>query len=161
MRIATVHPDMLGELAELQATGEEIINQVQMSIAIESRDTEGDELVESTYVFGYAKEWDKWTFQEYKEKRTPDTRLMSDRNWTETEHIFWQDSEATPQVSVPNRVADELAEATGADSVTIQVPVGPVDETGYRTIYDSNGEDMIENPDVFIPEDVRSGDGDA
>lgn len=125
---------MLSELGNLQSSDESVYT-TGMTIDIETRSEDGDELVHSEYKFAYAKEWDKWTFVEYIEKRTPDTEQIGDRNWRDAEHIFWQDVSETRRIDVPPEVADSLAEATGADSVTIQVPANGLDESRYEQVY--------------------------
>jgi len=129
---------MLNELSGLQSSGESVMH-ITMSFEIETRSEESGELVEKEYKFSYAKEWDKWTFQEYTELRTPDTTRISDRNWTRSRHILWHDVNETPTIDVPPEVADALAEATGANSVTIQVPVGGINENEYATIKEATG----------------------
>jgi hypothetical protein len=129
---------MLNELSGLQSSDESIWH-VNMSFEIETRCEESGELVHKTYTFSYAKEWDKWTFQEYHEERTPDTTRITDRNWTRSRHILWSDVSETPTIDVPPEVADALAKATGAESVTIQVPVGGINENEYETIKEATG----------------------
>ena len=121
---------MLSDLQGLQESDENVWT-TAMSVEIETRSEDGDELVHKEYTFSYAKEWDKWTFQEYREKRTPDTTKMTDRNWRKARHIMWNDVNETPTIDVPPEVAQSLAEATGAESITIQVPAGSLDEPKY------------------------------
>lgn len=121
---------MLRDLTEIQSS-DESVNGVEMSFDVETRSEEGDELVEKNYVFCYAKEWDKWTFTEYVEKRTPVTGDITDRNWRKSRHIMW-DSTETASIDVPPEVAQSLADATGSDSVTIQVPAGSVRENKFK-----------------------------
>lgn len=121
---------MLTELEELQHSSEDLWG-VNLSFEIETRSEDGDELVHKEYSFSYAKEWDKWTLTEYHEKRTPDTNLMTKRNWRKARHIFWDDAE-TATIDVPPEVSKALAQATGSDSVTVQVPAGSVDEHTYK-----------------------------
>ena len=125
---------MLSELGNLQSSDESVYT-TGMTIDIETRSEANDELVHREYKFAYAKEWDKWTFVEYIEKRTPDTEQIGDRNWRDAEHIFWQDVSETRRIDVPPEVADSLAEATGANSVTIQVPANGLDESRYEQVY--------------------------
>lgn len=93
-----------------------------MNFEIETRDDERNELVEKVYTFSYAKQWDRWTFQEFVERRTSDTKMMKDRNWRKTRELFWHDVHETPDVEVPPEVTDRLAMATGSESVVIQTP---------------------------------------
>lgn len=122
---------MLSELEDLQESDESVWC-TRMSFDIETRSEDGDELVHKTYTFSYAKEWDKWTFQEYHEKRTPDTSRMSDRNWRKSRHIMWNDVNETPTIDVPPEVSKQLAMATGSESVTIQVPAGSINDLEYE-----------------------------
>lgn len=122
---------MLSELEDLQESDESVWC-TNMSFDIETRSDDGDEIVHKKYTFSYAKEWDKWTFHEYKEKRSPDTTKISDRDWSKSRHIFWQDVNETPTIDVPPEVSKALAEATGSESVTIQVPAGSIQENEYK-----------------------------
>ena len=122
---------MLEELSDLQES-EENLWSTSMCFEFETRSEDSGELVHKEYKFSYAKEWDKWTFQEYVEKRTPDTARMSDRNWRKSRHILWSDVNETPTIDVPPEVSRKLAEATGSESVTIQVPAGSLNEREYK-----------------------------
>jgi hypothetical protein len=122
---------MLSDLADLQES-DETVSRISMSFDIETRCEESGELVEKVYTFSHAKEWDKWTFQEYEEKRTPDTTRMADRNWRKSRHILWSDVNETQTIDVPPEVSRKLAEATGSESVTIQVPAGSLNEQEYK-----------------------------
>jgi hypothetical protein len=131
---------MLGELTELQQPSDETIQRIDMNFEVRTRDSEANELVEKVYTFCYAKEWDKWTFQEYVERRSPDTTRMSDRDWRRVQHCLWHDVNETPDIDVPPQVADKLAKATGSESVTIQVPRGPIGDTTYETVTEATGD---------------------
>ena len=122
---------MLSDLQDLQESDESLWH-TNLSIEIETRSQDGNEIVHKEYTFSYAKEWDKWTFHEYLEKRTPDTTRMADRNWRKAQHIFWQDVDKTPSIDVPPEAAKALAEATGSESITIQVPAGTIHEPEYK-----------------------------
>lgn len=113
---------MLTELEELQESDEEIWGSTSMSFTIETRMEESDEIVERTYTFTHAEEWDKWMFQEFEEKRTDDTETVAGRNWRRTRHILWNDVNETPTIDVPPEVGQKLKEATNAENVTIQTP---------------------------------------
>lgn len=103
-----------------------------LSIEIRTRDKDANNLIEREYSFSYAPEWDKWMFHEYVEERTTDTKRVSDRDWHQTRHILWNDPDDRPEINVPQCVAQQLADATGSSSVTIQVPNGSiVDEPSY------------------------------
>jgi hypothetical protein len=101
---------------------DESVQRVDLTFDIKSRASEGDELVNKTYTFSYARQWDKWTFTEYSEERTPDTPAITDRKWRKSRHIRWDDFSETPTIDVPAEVSEALEEATGADDVTIQTP---------------------------------------
>lgn len=120
---------MLTDLEKLQSS-EERVTCTSLSLTIETRCDERDELVEKEYSFSYAPEWDKWTFTEYVEKRTPDV-TVGDRDWRMAQHILWDDAEA-PTIDVPPEVSKQLADATGAESVTIQVPTNSVTAGSYE-----------------------------
>lgn len=124
---------MLNDLSELQSSDERVWN-IDLSFDIETRSESGNQLIHKTYTFGYAREWDKWTFIEYHEERAEDTKRVSDRDWRRSRHIVWSDVNETRTIDVPPEVTDALAEATGAESVTIQVPRGSVNDTTYETV---------------------------
>jgi hypothetical protein len=121
---------MLTELEDLQQSEENLWG-VSLSIDMETRSTDGNELVQKEYSFSYAEEFDKWMFTEYVEKRTPDTSSISDRNWRKAQHIYWDEAESST-IDVPPEISKALAKATGSDSVTIQVPAGSVTEHKYK-----------------------------
>jgi hypothetical protein len=124
---------MLSELQDIQASADETTIATEVSISIETRVTSSEDIIERTYVFSYAKEWDKWTLVEFVEQVADDTLWQSDRDWDISEHTYWYDEEA--DIQVPKEVADTLAKATGGD-VTIQAPV--CDENNeYVEIYES------------------------
>jgi len=122
---------MLSELSDLQESDESVWG-IGMSFDVETRSTDGNEIVHKEYTFSYASEWDKWTFVEYREKRTQDTTRIGDRNWRESRHLMWQDVNETHTIDVPPEVSEALADATGSDSVTIQVPRGSINERTYQ-----------------------------
>jgi len=125
---------MLNELDDLQESDENVWT-ISMSFEVETRSQDGDELVHRSYTFAYAKEWDKWTFSEFHERRTPDTGLVTDRNWEQSRHIMWHDVNETPTIEVPPEVADKLQEATGAESIVLQIPTGGIEENTYEEVY--------------------------
>lgn len=125
---------MLSELGGMQESDENVWS-VSMSFDIETRSEDGDKLVHRTYTFAYAKEWDKWTFQEFTEKRAKDTTRVSNRNWQDSRHIMWHDVNETPTVEVPPEVANKLQEATGAESIVMQLPSGGIEEGNYEEVY--------------------------
>lgn len=121
---------MLTELEGLQSS-DESVTATTLSLEFETRSNEDDEIVHKEYRFSYADEWDKWMFHEYTEKRTPDTAKIEKRNWRQTRHIIWTETREVPEIDVPPEVSQKLAEATGAESVTIQVPTGSIRERKY------------------------------
>lgn len=125
---------MLSELGGMQES-DESVSGVSMSFDIETRSENGGELVHREYTFSFSREWGKWMFQEFREKRTKDTVSVSNRNWRDSRHIMWHDVNETPTVEVPPEVAEELQEATGAESVIMQIPSGGVEENNYEEVY--------------------------
>lgn len=113
---------MLDELAQAGQPESETATNIDLSFAVTTRDSDTEDIVERVYTFAYAKEWDKWMFHEYVERRSQDTERMSDRNWQQTEHIFWNDMDDTREIDIPSTVTQKLADATGAESVTLQSP---------------------------------------
>lgn len=124
---------MLNDLQDLQETDENLWR-MNLSFDIETHSEDGNELVHKTYTFSYAREWDLWTFKEYHEERTPDTKSVTERNWTRSRHVIWQDIEETRTIDVPTEVTDALEEATGSESVTIQVPRGSIGEKDEKIV---------------------------
>jgi len=122
---------MLSELGDMHQSDESVCA-TSIQFDIETRDTDGDELVHKTFCFGYADEWDKWVFREYYEKRTADTDSVMDRNWQQSRHIMWHDNE-TPTIDVPTVVTERLQEATGADEIVMQVPSATI-ENEYEEV---------------------------
>jgi len=129
--VVTVLVRMISELNRLQDSDERVTG-VTMSFNIETECEENDELVHREYTFSWAKEWDKWMFQEFREQRTPNDCSVSERNWRDSQHIMWTDVGEEPSITVPPEVTDRLKEATGAESVVIQVPVGGIQENKYE-----------------------------
>lgn len=128
---------MLSDLSEIQESDEEVWH-IKLSFDIETRSTEGDEIVHKTYTFAHAKEWDSWHFHEYHEERSPNTDAITDRDWTRSRHILWQDINESQTIDVPPEVARALQEATGADEIVIQAPAGSITEDTYDKITVSN-----------------------
>lgn len=112
---------MLEEIQDLQDS-DESVSATEISITVETRSEEQSEIVRKEYTFSWAKEWDKWTFIEYNELRTSADERVIERNWRQAQHIMWTEPTDTATIDVPPEVAEELARATGADSVTIQSP---------------------------------------
>lgn len=116
---------MLTEIADLQQDTSEVVQGIDMTFDVQTRDKEADELVDKTYTFAYAPEWDKWMFHEFVERRTPDTAKTTDRDWRRTRHCLWQDVGDLSDIHIPPQVTTKITEATGAESVTVQVPAAP------------------------------------
>lgn len=110
---------MLSELRELQESEEDVWGQPTVSFTIETRTEDGAELVQREYTFSRAPEWDKWMFQEFEEKRTENTDMITDRNWRRSRHILWSEPES-PTVDVPQEVEKELEEMLGLDEMNLQ-----------------------------------------
>lgn len=121
---------MLNELNDIQDGSDESVQGVDIDVSVETREESTDEIVERVYTFGYCDEWSKWMLEEFLERRSPDTDLVTDRDWRQAQHIFWYEADATPEIEVPSIVADRLAMATGSESVTIQTPCGTIVERG-------------------------------
>lgn len=112
---------MLTELSGLQESEESVWGAAQVSFNISTR-SEGDgELIEREYTFSHAKEWDKWTFSEFEERRTKDVNSVSGRNWRRSAHVHWNDAEA-PSVDVPPEVTEKLKELLEVEELTLQKP---------------------------------------
>jgi hypothetical protein len=121
---------VLNELNDIQDGSDESVQGVDIDVSVETREESTDEIVERVYTFGYCDEWSKWMLEEFLERRSPDTDLVTDRDWRQAQHIFWYEADATPEIEVPSIVADRLAMATGSESVTIQTPCGTIVERG-------------------------------
>lgn len=113
---------MLSELSGLQESDENVQG-IDLTFDVETRSDEEGELIQKKYTFSYAREWDKWTFTEYEEKRTRDTHRIGDRNWSTSRHLLWSDAESRT-IEVPPEVSEALADATSSEEVTIQMPRG-------------------------------------
>ncbi len=116
---------MLAELGEMQESDESVYS-ISMSFEVETRSEDAGELVHRQYRFGYAKEWDKWVFHEFSERRTAETEGVANRSWHEARNISWDDGE--PPVEIPTEVSEKLKQATGADTIIIQTPSGGMRE---------------------------------
>lgn len=112
---------MLTELSGLQESDENVWGTSKLSFSIETRSEESGELIQRTYTFSHAPDWDKWTFHHFEERRTKDTRRISARNWRRTKSVTWDESEA-PSIDVPPEVSEELEEMLGLDSLVLQEP---------------------------------------
>lgn len=128
---------MLSDLNEIQDSSNEVVQRVNVEFSIQTRDQSQEEIVEKVYTFSFAQEWDIWTFSEYLERRTEDTVKISDRDWRQAQHIFWDEVNKTPHIDVPPEVADKLAEVTGAGSVTIQVPRGSIEKNEPEVVHEA------------------------
>ena len=114
---------MLQELTDLQESDERVWGTPNLSFTIRSRVSEGDEIVERTYTFSHAKEWDKWTFDSFKERRTEDTERIQSRAWHVTRNVNWEDPGDIPEdIAVPAEVQDELEGCLDAESISFQHP---------------------------------------
>lgn len=115
---------MLTELSDLQESDEEVWGVAELSFKIRTRSKDGDEVIERHYSFNYAKEWDKWTFSDFKEKRAE----ISEKNdaldtgtWRTTEDLYWRSPKYVQEAkSVPPEVQEELEEYLDADEFNIQ-----------------------------------------
>lgn len=112
---------MLNDLNDLQESDENVWH-INLCFEVETRSEESGELIQRKYTFNYAKEWDKWTFGHFHEERTPDGGRVSDRDWTLTRDVHWNDVGELDTIDVPPEVAESLAEATGAEEIVLQVP---------------------------------------
>lgn len=112
---------MLSELSGLQESEEDLWGATKVSFTIQTRKEESSELIQREYTFSRVKELDKWTFSEFEEEKTPDTKHITDRNWRRTRHILWNDSEA-PSVTVPPEVSEQVEELLGLDELVMQTP---------------------------------------
>lgn len=112
---------MLTKLSDLQESDETVWGTSSVSFSIETRLEDGSQIVQREYTFGHAEEWDKWAFQEFTEKKTEDTTSITEREWRQTRHIMWSDTEA-PTIDVPPEVTEELTELLDLDEMVIISP---------------------------------------
>ena len=112
---------MLSELDSLQSSDESVRN-IDLTFDVETKSRDDSELVMKKYTFSYAEQFDTWHFHRYKEKRTPNTSRMTNRNWRTVEEIIWNDVHETQKIDVPPEVTQKLSQATGSESITIQPP---------------------------------------
>lgn len=125
---------MLSELEDLQKSDEVVYGEPTVSFTIRTRSESGSILTERVYSFSYSKGWDEWMFHEFEEKQTEDSGSISDRNWRRTRHILWDEMNDTPEIDVPPEVGQKLKEAIGAESVSIQIPRGGLNDTWLETV---------------------------
>lgn len=109
---------MLTELSELQDSDEELWSASKVSFTIETRSENDEEIIHREYTFSHAKEWDKWTFQEFEENRAENTKT-DERNWRREKKLLWNDAGA-PDVTVPPEVSSELEKLLDLDKLVIQ-----------------------------------------
>lgn len=112
---------MLSELSDLQESSEEVYGAVEVSFTIDTRSEDGDELIHREYTFSHADEWNKWSFQEFEERRTENVDDITSRNWRRVRHVLWSDSEAV-DVDVPPEVSSKLEELLDLEELVIQSP---------------------------------------
>jgi len=124
---------MLNELHGEQQDSDESVWSTDISVSVETRSELSGEIVHKEYIFSYSKEWDKWTFTEYTEKRTNADSRVSKRSWRQSRHIMWYDIDESPTIDVPVEVSEKLAEATGGD-VMLQVPAGTLNENRFDEV---------------------------
>lgn len=109
---------MLRELSELQESDEGVWGTTDLSFSIRTRIGD-DEIVERTYVFNHAKEWDKWTLTEFEERRSPG----GTEAWQTTQSASWHEPNEMPEnIVIPPEVQEELAERLGVDKLVLQHP---------------------------------------
>lgn len=97
---------MLSELTDLQESDEDVFA-VDFSISVTTRSEDESELVEKTYTFDHAPEWDEWTVIEFEEKRCPIVDGVIRRDWRTSEHILWHEGEEIEK-DIPPEVNEEL-----------------------------------------------------
>ena len=113
---------MLSELTELQDSddGERVWGEPTVSFEIDTRTSNDEWLVNKTYVFSYAREWQKWCFSEFIEKRTRNTEHISDRNWNRTEHVLWQEGDSR-DIDVPPEVTRKLQDLLSMEEIELSM----------------------------------------
>jgi len=110
---------MLTELSDLQQSDEELHHASKVSFTIETRSKKDNELIKRTYAFSHAKEWDKWVFYEFEEKRAINTARVKNRDWRRSKHICYSDGRKI-DVDIPPEVERELQELLDIDEITLQ-----------------------------------------
>lgn len=111
----------LTEVADHQVDDEDLFGEPILSFSFLTRDEEGGELVESEYTFCLAKEWDKWTFSRYRERRCDSSKSTARREWRKTEDVSWGEVDRDPvDVDVPQAVVEKLDEMIDTDVVKLQ-----------------------------------------
>lgn len=111
---------MLSELNDIQEDDEDY-RMTKMRFAVQTENTDDGELVEKEYTFSWGEQFEEWHFMRYKEKRTPDTNLIKDRNWRTVQDIWWSEAEPV-DIEVPQIVNEKIADRLGADEVSIRIP---------------------------------------
>lgn len=108
-------------LTELSQSDEQVWGTTDLSFSIQTRSEDGNELVEKTYTFSHFPEADEWTFQEYEEERTENTKHIRGRQWRRTRKVRWDDGEV-PDIDVPPVVLEKLEEALDVDELILTKP---------------------------------------
>lgn len=124
---------MLRELTDLQDSEEYVWGTPSVSFTIRTREENSDVLIQREYTFSYAKEWGKWTFTEFEEKKGEKTQVNGGRHWRRTRHTT-SGEQAIPDIDVPPEIGRKLKEATGAEEITVQIPRGSIGETNYKEV---------------------------
>lgn len=110
----------LTDLAEEQESSEDVFGDATMELSFDTRSGDEETIVEKTYTFTHAPEWDKWLFSAYCERRCSTDDPMYNRHWTVVEDVTWDDPEAAT-VDIPQSVIDELDETLSIDVMRMQL----------------------------------------
>lgn len=111
---------MLTELSEIESD-EELWGTTDLTFSIQTRSEDGTELVERTYTFGLLSHSEEWTFQEFEEERTEDTKHITGRQWRRTKKLRWDDG-GVSEIEIPPEVLDELEEVLDLDELVLMKP---------------------------------------
>lgn len=114
---------MLKELTSLQDSDETVWDTVDLSFSIRTRDDGAGQLVERAYEFNHAKEWNKWVFTSFEERRVDASSEVSSRNWQTTHSTSWDEPTEIPSnINVPHEVQQELEERLDVGKIVLQQP---------------------------------------
>lgn len=111
----------LTDTAQFQQDSGTQYGDLRFSVSFTVRERESNELIHKDFEFSSWIQEGEWTLSQYTERRTPDTELVSRRNWRTVEDIHWTDGElGREDIDVPQYVIDELDEFLDGDVIKLK-----------------------------------------
>lgn len=109
----------LTDIDEHQESDESLFGDPELSLSFRTRSDDGDEIVEREYWFAHAKEWDKWTFSSYEERRCDADVRVNEREWRTVERRHWAE-DGSPDVDIPQSVINRLDDMVSSEVIRLQ-----------------------------------------